>query len=56
MMHGFRFLINPVMRIMFVVAVFMTALNETGAEPQIVHPFESGSEYTATNNIDILVM
>jgi len=55
-MRDFYFLINPVMRIIFVVAVFTAALNETGAEPQTVHPFESSSEYAATNDIDILVI
>jgi len=54
-MRDLRFLISSVMRVVFVVAVFMATLNETGAQPQVVYPFESDSEYVAANNIDILV-
>ena len=54
-MHDLRLLISSVMRVVFVVAVFMAIPNETGAQPQVVYPFESDSEYVATNNIDILV-
>ena len=41
MIHDFRFFINSLMKIIFVVIVFMTALNETAAQLRIVRPFES---------------
>ena len=56
MLYDFRFILNPVVKIMFVATVSMTALNGMAAESGIVRPFEKGGEYAAANDIDKLVI
>ncbi len=56
MRQGFRVLVNPAIRIIFVISVFGAAQSAQGAEPGIVRPFEKDGEYAAANDIDKLVI
>jgi len=55
MIHNLSVYYNSSRKILFVVAILMIALNGSGAEADIVRPFESSSKYKAKNKIDTLV-